>query len=90
MLTDDPETTAEAKAQREADVRELYEAARELVAMHDAFNAGHPLQVDFSAFEPWLRKWLTATDAKTMGWVQSAISVDKVRRHRRSPSARFV
>jgi hypothetical protein len=39
------------------------------------------LQIEFSwIFEPYVRKWLVRTDKKTLEWVNSAVSVDKVRR----------
>lgn len=38
------------------------------------------LVVDFSAwFEPYIRRWLLTTDAKTMEWVKLAIAHDRVR-----------
>ncbi|KAM0747772.1 hypothetical protein T439DRAFT_304877 [Meredithblackwellia eburnea MCA 4105] len=60
------------------DLLALYRGVVQLEEMHDAFVPETPLVIDFSAwFEPYVRRWLATTDARTMEWVKRAIGADK-------------
>lgn len=61
------------------DLLGLYHDLRELNKMHDAFNEHDRLVIDFATwFEPYVRRWLAATEQKTSEWVRNAIAHDKV------------
>ncbi|SCZ94445.1 BZ3500_MvSof-1268-A1-R1_Chr12-2g03904 [Microbotryum saponariae] len=61
----------------DADILDLYRAILALQRMHGAFCPKEPLKVEFSSwFEPYIRKWLQRTDAKTTEWVKAAIHHD--------------
>ncbi|KAK4052310.1 hypothetical protein OIO90_004391 [Microbotryomycetes sp. JL221] len=60
------------------DLLELYRGTINLQKMHNAFRPDDPLEIDFSAwFEPYVRRWIATTEAKTRQWVQAAIQHDK-------------
>ncbi|KAH8918736.1 hypothetical protein BT69DRAFT_1322630 [Atractiella rhizophila] len=62
----------------DADIVDLYKGVLELASLHDAFCPNSPLPLDLTAwFEPFIRRWLDQTDAKTEGWVISAIKADQ-------------
>ncbi|KAH8915994.1 hypothetical protein BT69DRAFT_1270943 [Atractiella rhizophila] len=62
----------------DADIVDLYKGVLELASLHDAFCPSSPLPLDLTTwFEPFIRRWLDQTDAKTEGWVISAIKADQ-------------
>ncbi|KZO97576.1 hypothetical protein CALVIDRAFT_479858 [Calocera viscosa TUFC12733] len=60
------------------DVFELFRRARVCLERYEVFCEHLPLEFDLTGyFEPYVRQWLVTTDAKTVQWVHSSISVDK-------------
>ncbi|EGF99428.1 uncharacterized protein MELLADRAFT_50709 [Melampsora larici-populina 98AG31] len=72
------EATQASSNVNDADILDLYRSLLDIKKKHDMCNpdAELPLMID-EWFGPYMQSWLDSVDAKTTGWVQSAINADK-------------